>query len=147
MPRATLGWSDCGHGDYRAPERITFGDYLLERWLPTKQAQLRLSTFSSYKNNIELHVILGAGCADACAMTGEGPCAGADSGWSPPIGPDGEVARHDSAVEEDRAGDCAGPAVEAGSDRLTKAARVGFREVVCEANQLLRRKLFRCVCG
>ena len=44
-------------GDYRAPERITFGDYLLERWLPTKKAQLRLSTFSSYKNNIELHVL------------------------------------------------------------------------------------------
>ena len=44
-------------GDYRAPDRITFGDYLLERWLPTKKAQLRLSTFSSYKNNIELHVI------------------------------------------------------------------------------------------
>jgi integrase len=44
-------------GDYRAPERITFGDYLLERWLPTKKAQLRLSTFSSYKNNIEIHVL------------------------------------------------------------------------------------------
>ena len=44
-------------GDYRAPERITFGDYLLERWLPTKRAQLRLSTFSSYKNKIELHVL------------------------------------------------------------------------------------------
>jgi hypothetical protein len=27
-------------GDYRSPERITFGDYLLERWLPTKRAQL-----------------------------------------------------------------------------------------------------------
>ena len=33
-------------GDYRAPERITLGDYLLERWLPTKQAQLRPSTFA-----------------------------------------------------------------------------------------------------
>jgi integrase len=44
-------------GDYRAPDRITFGDYLLERWLPTKRAQLRPSTFSSYKNNIELHVL------------------------------------------------------------------------------------------
>ena len=44
-------------GDYRSPERITFGDYLLERWLPTKRAQLRPSTFSSYKNNIELHVL------------------------------------------------------------------------------------------
>ena len=44
-------------GDYRSPERITLGDYLLERWLPTKRAQLRPSTFSSYKNNIELHVL------------------------------------------------------------------------------------------
>ena len=43
-------------GDYRAPERITFGDYLLERWLPTKQAQLRPSTFSSYRNNVITHI-------------------------------------------------------------------------------------------
>jgi integrase len=44
-------------GDYRAPDRITFGDYLLERWLPTKQSQLRPSTFSSYRNNVITHVI------------------------------------------------------------------------------------------
>lgn len=44
-------------GDYRAPDRITFGDYLLERWLPTKKAQIRESTFASYKNNIEIHVV------------------------------------------------------------------------------------------
>ncbi len=44
-------------GDYRAPERITFGDYLIERWLPTKRAQLRTSTYSSYRNNLLLHVI------------------------------------------------------------------------------------------
>ena len=43
-------------GDYRAPERITFGDYLLERWLPTKQSQLRPSTFSSYRNNVIIHI-------------------------------------------------------------------------------------------
>lgn len=43
-------------GDYRAPERITLGDYLNERWLPTKQAQLRPSTFASYRNNVELHI-------------------------------------------------------------------------------------------
>lgn len=34
-------------GDYRAPERITLGTYLVERWLPTKKAQLRPSTFDS----------------------------------------------------------------------------------------------------
>jgi integrase len=44
-------------GDYRAPERITVGEYLLERWLPTKQAQLRPSTFASYRNNVVTHVV------------------------------------------------------------------------------------------
>lgn len=48
-------------GDYRSPDRITLGDYLLERWLPTKRAQLRPSTFSSYERNINLHVILRVG--------------------------------------------------------------------------------------
>ena len=43
-------------GDYRAPERISFGDYLVERWLPTKQSQLRPSTYASYKNNVEVHI-------------------------------------------------------------------------------------------
>lgn len=44
-------------GDYRAPDRITLGDYLLERWLPTKRAQLRPSTFDSYTRNVKNHVI------------------------------------------------------------------------------------------
>ena len=34
-------------GDYRAPDRITLGEYLLHRWLPTKKAQLAPSTYSS----------------------------------------------------------------------------------------------------
>ena len=42
----------------RAPaDKISFGDYLTERWLPLKQAQLRPSTFHSYRRNVELHVI------------------------------------------------------------------------------------------
>ncbi len=44
-------------GDYRAPEKITLGDYLLDRWLSTKQSQLRPSSFSSYRRNIEIHVV------------------------------------------------------------------------------------------
>lgn len=44
-------------GDYRAPERITLGTYLVERWLPTKKAQFRPSTFDSYRRNTEIHVI------------------------------------------------------------------------------------------
>jgi integrase len=48
-------------GDYRAPDRITLGDYLTERWLPIKRAQLRQSTFNSYKANITNHVVPGIG--------------------------------------------------------------------------------------
>lgn len=44
-------------GDYRAPDRITLGGYLTERWLPTKRAQLRRSTFDSYSRNVENHVV------------------------------------------------------------------------------------------
>ena len=48
-------------GDYRAPDRITFGDYLVERWLPMKKSQLRASTFGSYANNIAVHIAPGLG--------------------------------------------------------------------------------------
>lgn len=44
-------------GDYRSPDRITLGDYLTERWLPTKRAQLRRSTFNSYEGNVVNHVV------------------------------------------------------------------------------------------
>ena len=44
-------------GDYRAPDRVTLGQYLLDRWLPTKQTQLRPSTFESYRCNIVNHVV------------------------------------------------------------------------------------------
>lgn len=43
-------------GDYRAPEKITVGDYL-ERWRPTQRQPLAASTFSSYQRNIRLHVL------------------------------------------------------------------------------------------
>ncbi len=43
-------------GDYRAPERITLGTYLEERWLPAKRAQLRHSTWDSYRRNVRIHV-------------------------------------------------------------------------------------------
>ncbi|MEW6155719.1 MAG: tyrosine-type recombinase/integrase [Actinomycetota bacterium] len=48
-------------GDYRAPDRITLGDYLTERWLPIKRAQLRQTTFNSYEANITNHVVPGIG--------------------------------------------------------------------------------------
>jgi integrase len=58
-------------GDYRAPERITLGNYLQERWLPTKKAQLRASTFSSYQRNITNHVIPALGSIPLQRLTPE----------------------------------------------------------------------------
>jgi integrase len=44
-------------GDYRAPEKITLGVYLTQKWLPAQRAQLRPSTLDSYERNVRLHVI------------------------------------------------------------------------------------------
>lgn len=44
-------------GDYRSPERITFGTYLLERWLPVQQTRLKRSTWDNQRRNVENHVI------------------------------------------------------------------------------------------
>lgn len=43
---------DCGR---RAGP--TFGVYLTQKWLPTKQLTLRPSTWDSYRRNVELHVL------------------------------------------------------------------------------------------
>lgn len=36
---------------------LTVGVYLTQRWLPSKQVALRPSTWASYRNNIELHIV------------------------------------------------------------------------------------------
>jgi integrase len=36
---------------------VTVGVYLTQRWLPSKQVALRPSTWASYRNNIELHIV------------------------------------------------------------------------------------------
>jgi len=36
---------------------LTLGVYLTQRWLPSKQVALRPSTWASYRNNIELHIV------------------------------------------------------------------------------------------
>ena len=43
-------------GDYRSPDKITLGDYLLERWLPSKRTRVKHSTASAYERNIRLHI-------------------------------------------------------------------------------------------
>ena len=44
-------------GEPTNPDKITFGAYLTDRWLPIQRSQLRPSTYNSYKRNLELHVI------------------------------------------------------------------------------------------
>ncbi len=43
-------------GDYRSPDKITLGDYMLKRWLPAKRARLKPSTAESYERIIRLHI-------------------------------------------------------------------------------------------
>ena len=43
-------------GDYRAPDKITVGDYLLHRWLPAKQTRLKPTTAGVYERSIRLHI-------------------------------------------------------------------------------------------
>lgn len=43
-------------GDYRAPDKITVGDYLLHRWLPAKKTRLKPTTAGVYQRNIQLHI-------------------------------------------------------------------------------------------
>lgn len=44
-------------GEAVVGERITLGDYLLERWLPVQENRLRRTTFDQYRRNFVLHVI------------------------------------------------------------------------------------------
>ncbi|HVU60230.1 MAG TPA: tyrosine-type recombinase/integrase [Mycobacteriales bacterium] len=48
-------------GAYVAPTRQTFGEYLVNDWLPAIQSTVRPSTFESYSRNIRVHVIPRAG--------------------------------------------------------------------------------------
>ena len=43
-------------GDYRAPDKVTVGDYLLQRWLPAKKTRLKPTTAGVYERNIRLHI-------------------------------------------------------------------------------------------
>ena len=44
-------------GDYVSPRKQTVAAFLLDEWLPAIRSSIRLSTFDSYKRNIELHVV------------------------------------------------------------------------------------------
>lgn len=44
-------------GRHVAPDRITFREYLEDRWLPVIESSIRPSTYDSYRRNVALHVV------------------------------------------------------------------------------------------
>jgi len=48
---------DLHEGTYCEPTRITFRDWVVEKWLPTVRTQVKPSTFESYRRNVEQHVL------------------------------------------------------------------------------------------
>ena len=43
-------------GLFSEPSKVTFGEFLTERWLPTKQMAVRTSTYASYRAMVERHL-------------------------------------------------------------------------------------------
>jgi hypothetical protein len=58
-------------GAYHPPDHVTVGTYLTEKWLPAKRAQLRPSTFDSYRRNVDRHVVPAIGRIRLQRLTAE----------------------------------------------------------------------------
>ena len=62
------------HDGHTTPsERVALGGYLTEKWLPIQRAQLRPSTFDSYRRNIENHVVPALGRIPLHKLDTRGP--------------------------------------------------------------------------
>jgi len=44
-------------GVFSEPSKVTLGEFLLERWLPTKKMAVRVSTYASYRGLVERQVV------------------------------------------------------------------------------------------
>jgi len=49
--------SELHAGSYVAPDRITFAEWVRASWLPVMKSRIKPSTFSSYRSNLETHVL------------------------------------------------------------------------------------------
>jgi Phage integrase, N-terminal SAM-like domain/Arm DNA-binding domain len=43
-------------GTYAAPQKITLGEYLAERWLPAIEATVRPTTFAGYRAHVRVYI-------------------------------------------------------------------------------------------
>ena len=48
-------------GVFREPSKVTFGEFLVERWLPAREQALRPSTFATYRGLVERQILPGLG--------------------------------------------------------------------------------------
>ncbi|RIK03784.1 MAG: hypothetical protein DCC49_13810, partial [Acidobacteria bacterium] len=49
--------SEVNAGTYIAAQAITFDSWVREQWLPAMRSQVKVSTWDSYRRNLELHVL------------------------------------------------------------------------------------------
>ena len=49
--------ADVHDGAYVEPTKLTFEDWVIQRWIPSMKTQLKASTFDSYKRNLSNHII------------------------------------------------------------------------------------------
>ena len=69
-------------GVFAEPNKVTVGDFLIERWLPARKLSLRPSTYASYQTAINRHVIPEARARpDPTALTLTGSTASTPSSW------------------------------------------------------------------
>lgn len=52
-------------------EKLTFGQYLTDRWLPIQKSRVRTSTYDSYRRNIDIHVLPALGRRPLDKLTAE----------------------------------------------------------------------------
>jgi integrase len=63
--------SRLARGEHVEPSKLTFGDFLLDRWLPTRASQLAPSTLESYSGNVRHHIVPGVGSASLQGLSAD----------------------------------------------------------------------------
>lgn len=56
-------------GSYVEPSKTSLGEYLLSEWLPATRATIRPSTWESYRQKVEVHIVPGLGNVQLAALT------------------------------------------------------------------------------
>lgn len=61
--------TQLGSGSYVEPSKTTLGEYLMNEWLPATRATIRPSTWESYRQKVEVHIVPGLGNEQLSALT------------------------------------------------------------------------------